>query len=184
MSGDHVLGEDNYGRQFFKKLKDECRVEKDAYLRGDFDGHALRLDIKKLVDASTHYFYRFLSSTYLHFTLVTHPVGGHIDVFADRLPSLENRIIFGFDCGSNISKLKSCETKYGRGGLTNKYTFAILDWSSKNRSNVRWWTHKELQSLPGSRSKYGANQRLTPGIWKIFEPALKKHPLYIASIKV
>ena len=39
-------------------------------------------------------FYQHYSDMYVHFTLIRHPVGRHLDVFSKGKPSLENRICF------------------------------------------------------------------------------------------
>jgi len=43
-------------------------------------------------------FYAFYSENYLSYTLVQHPVGRHLDTFANGKPSLENRVCSRFYC--------------------------------------------------------------------------------------
>ena len=39
-------------------------------------------------------FYQYYSSKFLKYTLVMHPIGRHLDTFADNYSSLENRVFF------------------------------------------------------------------------------------------
>jgi hypothetical protein len=69
-------------------------------------------------------------------TLVAYPVGYHIDVFADKEPSLENRICFVY---TNRCQAGSGPA-LGRGGAgAGKFCWALLDWPQKraNRRNVK-----------------------------------------------
>jgi len=147
-------------------------------LSNNYDGERLRLKINRITSESTDYFYQFLSSTFLNFTAVTHPTGGHLDVFANKFESLENRITFGFDF--SCVNLDPMEKIYGRGGMGSQYVFAILDWSSKGMNNVNLWVDQEFQHIPASRSKFGPNQRLTNVIWKEFFSVLVNDPKYIS----
>jgi len=134
----------------------------------------VRKHLAKILWQCKHYFYAFLDSTFLNFTLVQHAVRFHLDFFADGLESLENRIIFGFD-SSDLDK--------GRGGIPNKYCFAILDWSSKGREEVSLWCDKDYQHLPHARKNFGSNQRFTPAIKNAFLAELRNDPKYIARQK-
>jgi hypothetical protein len=62
-------------------------------------------------------YYQFYAANYVTFTLVMHPVGRHLDVFADGKPSLENRVCFAFNLDkygqTNVSKTGN---GYGHGG--------------------------------------------------------------------
>ena len=62
------------------------------------------------------YYLRFFK-----FTMVTHPVGYHLDVFPKKKQSLENKTVFiGHDCN-----------KAGRGGAgQTTFCWALLDWKS------------------------------------------------------
>ena len=63
-------------------------------------------------------------------TLVTHPVGFHIDTFHANLPSLENKVCFIHP------RINGTD---GRGGAgSGAFVFALLDWgnNSKNRRRV------------------------------------------------
>ena len=87
-------------------------------------------------DKSKHFperkreYYGFYSEEFNKFTLVSHPVGQHLDVFADNKPSLENRLCFTHAVDSSGS--------YGRGGNGLDYfTWALLDWESKLRRSRR-----------------------------------------------
>ena len=61
-----------------------------------------------------------------------HPVGRHYDVFANNLPSLENRVCFSFPQVNGTSGVSNTGLPYGRGGCgINNYCFATLDWRSK-----------------------------------------------------
>ena len=56
------------------------------------------------------------------YTLVTHAVGYHNDVFGKGVNSLENKVCFSFN------QKEAC-TDIGRGGCCiGKFVFAILDW--------------------------------------------------------
>ena len=66
-----------------------------------------------------------------NFTLVRYPVAYHYDVFSKEKDSLENKICFAYD-NTKISK------DVGRGGYgSNKFVFAILDWTSNASSACR-----------------------------------------------
>jgi hypothetical protein len=76
-------------------------------------------------------FYAFYSENYLSYTLVQHPVGRHLDTFANGKPSLENRVCFSFLLHQN--KIKG----YGRGGAgMHRFCFALPDWESSKDRNV------------------------------------------------
>ena len=74
-------------------------------------------------------FYQYYSTHFLKYTLVMHPVGRHFDVFAGKLPSLENRVCFSFPVVKGNTGVCKTQSNYGRGGcgLTN-FCFALLDW--------------------------------------------------------
>ena len=69
-------------------------------------------------------FYVIYSQLFCRYTLVSHPVGRHFDVFANEMPSLENRVCFSHPIDSSGS--------YGRGGHGGRrcYTFCVLDWKT------------------------------------------------------
>lgn len=75
-------------------------------------------------------FYSVYSQYHVKYTLICHPVGFHLDYFANNLPSIENKVCF------EISKeFLPDDTIYnsnpnGRGGCSsdNLFVFAILDW--------------------------------------------------------
>ena len=68
-------------------------------------------------------------NTFNKHTLVTHPVGYHVDVFAKGKSSLENKICL-------VDRLNS--KKYGRGGAQDgSYVFALLDWEVGTRKRRR-----------------------------------------------
>ena len=120
-------------------------------------------------------FYQFYSANFLNFTLVLHAVGRHLDVFADSKPSLENRICFSFPMmQDSTSGLRNTGYKYGRGGSgLDRYCFALLDWTSPNRTRRRAWTDPDNANLPHSAATYAiqnghGNQRLSRTIWTHF----------------
>jgi len=78
-------------------------------------------------------FFEYYSTHFLNYTLVMHPVGRHYDVFANNLPSLENRVCFSFPQVNGTSGVSNTGLQYGRGGCgINNFCFAILDWRSKS----------------------------------------------------
>ena len=111
-------------------------------------------------------FYQFYSANFLNYTLVMHPVGRHLDFFADNKPSLENRICFSFKLKRDgTSGLKNTGYKYGRGGCG----LHLLDWTSPNRIRRRAWTDPKNANLRHSATDYAnrnghGNQRLNVGI--------------------
>lgn len=120
-------------------------------------------------------FYRFYAIHFLNFTLVMHPVGGHLDVFADKQPSLENRVCFSFDLDQNgRTGIQHTGYRYGRGGAgMNKFCFALLDWGGYKRQRSRAWIHEDNAHLPHSAAEYArqnrnATQRCTDAIWARF----------------
>ena len=73
-------------------------------------------------------FFQYYSKMFVNCTLMRHPCGRHIDVFANGMPSLENRICLSCPL-DNKEKNASGTERYGRGGAgTERYTFALLDW--------------------------------------------------------
>lgn len=62
------------------------------------------------------------------FTLVTHPVGYHLDEFSSRQESLENKTCFSD---------RLCHGEFGRGGNEHWYSWAILDWVNTNVGHRR-----------------------------------------------
>ena len=120
-------------------------------------------------------FYQYYSSKFLNYTLVMHPVGRHIDVFADGLPSLENRMCFLLkENHEKKEKLWNLGTKYGRGGGgPNKFCFALLDWSTtKQKQNLKWTdpvnAHLKYSSQWYAREDGNPNRKLTESIWSQF----------------
>ena len=80
-------------------------------------------------------FYQWYCRHFLMFTLVMHAVGAHIDVFADNVPSLENRVCFSFPA-------KYRGGRCGRGGFgLEEYTWALLDWGNYRRRRRAVWAH-------------------------------------------
>ena len=59
------------------------------------------------------------------YSVVAYPVSYHVDTFFDKKPSLENKMCFYHARISN---------RCGRGGYgPNKYCWALLDWSNKDK---------------------------------------------------
>jgi hypothetical protein len=113
-------------------------------------------------------FYAFYSENYLSYTLVQHPVGRHLDTFANGKPSLENRVCFSFLLRQNEKK------GYGRGGAgMHRFCFALLDWESSRRKRSKCWTdpnnaHLNNSALAYSRMRNDVNQRCTDTVWNRF----------------
>ena len=83
-------------------------------------------------------FYEYYSSKFLNYTLVCHQVGRHYDVFADKLPSMENRVVFSYPYENKINMSKKNYVSSGRGGCgTGNFGFALLDWRSSNGGNKK-----------------------------------------------
>ena len=72
------------------------------------------------------------------------PVGSHYDVFADNTCSLVNRIyIYVDEVDSNLSLLS-----YGRGASRIvTFTYALLDWETKHKSDRNLCTNKDNNHL-------------------------------------
>ena len=120
-------------------------------------------------------FYTFYAIHFLNFTLVMHPVGGHLDTFADDEPSLENRVCFSFNLNQDgRTGIPHTGYRYGRGGAgMNKFCFALLDWGGYKRQRKRAWTHEDNAHLPHSAADYvrrngNATVRCTDTIWNTF----------------
>jgi hypothetical protein len=121
-------------------------------------------------------YYQFYSANFVNFTLVMHPVGRHLDVFADEKPSLENRVCFAFNLDkyghTNISNTGT--SGYGRGGCgMGKFCFALLDWQTKNRLRRQCWTDSRNAELPNSATQIArehghTHERLTSALWTAF----------------
>ena len=59
-------------------------------------------------------------NTYNRHTVVTHPVGYHIDIFPSEKICLENKVCF---------RMHNCSSQFGRGGEGDEcFVFALLDW--------------------------------------------------------
>ena len=114
-------------------------------------------------------FYEYYSSKYLNYTIVMHPVGRHHDVFADNLPSLENRVCF---CVDKV-RTKLSVLPYGRGGCgVDRFCFAILDWETKHLADRSTWTAEANKNLMYSAYWYAlqgkVDQRFTENVKKNF----------------
>ena len=96
----------------------------------------------------------------------------HIDVFADNVPSLENRVCFSFPA-------KHRGGRCGRGGFgLEEYTWALLDWGNYRRRRRAVWAHPLNQHLEHSPEWYRnrpqnprPNQNCTDGVWALFYAA-------------
>ena len=121
-------------------------------------------------------FYKFYSANFLNYTLVLHPVGRHLDTFAEGKPSLENRACFFFQLkGDGTTGLYKTGDAYGRGGCgLNNFCFALLDWRSHNRRRRRVWTHEDNAHLRGSATDVNIERgphgdvRLQRTLWEAF----------------
>lgn len=122
-------------------------------------------------------YYHFYSANFVNFTLVMHPVGRHLDVFADGKPSLENRVCFAFNLDkyghTNISNTGT--SGYGRGGCgMGMFCFALLDWQTKNRLRRQCWTDSRNAELTTNsaaqiaRERGHTHERLSPALWNAF----------------
>jgi hypothetical protein len=133
------------------------------------------LHIKVSHEDCKTYFYQFYATNYVNFTLVMHPVGRHMDVFADKQPSLENRVCFCFPLDKfGKTNVKNTGYRYGQGGCgLNQFCFALLDWTSENKKCIRCWTHGDNAHIPGSAA-FVANEtgvaavRLNRRRWQTF----------------
>lgn len=99
-------------------------------------------------------------------TLVTHPVGFHVDVFADGKESLENKVCFV------LGGRQKCPM--GRGGAgPNRFVIAILDWVNSSRN-------QEKRSFEASGFSNG--ERLTEknrAEWHSQQPQLKDYAFIV-----
>ena len=85
-------------------------------------------------------FYQFYSKKFVKFTLVSHPVGQHLDAFPNKNPSLEIRLCFTHAVDSSGS--------YGRGGNgLHNFTWALLDWQLPKEKKKKT-TVKNTQPIP------------------------------------
>lgn len=125
-------------------------------------------------------FWVFYSENFLNFTLVMHPVGLHLDIFANADdPSLENRVCFYFKLDrQGQTNMTNTGYRYGRGGFgANNFCFALLDWSGGQRRRRRMWTDPRNQHIPHSATQHAAANNnpnrvvLRPAIWNAFRTA-------------
>jgi hypothetical protein len=113
-------------------------------------------------------FYTVYNRDHVKFTLVCHPVGLHLDTFADKMPSLENKVCF------EIPKRRVPQTTlisnhpHGRGGGSSpsQFVFGLLDWSGGQRSRRRVWTDPANSHLDHAPSN--SNDHLTRETWEAF----------------
>ena len=140
---------------FHKLLMERCGVKN---IDQNFDCEKNRNVLRSIDDECRLHFCNFLTSTFINFTLVMHPVGMHVDNFADQKPSLENRLVF---------LIKRKDNDGGRGGFDG-HSFCLLDWNSRNQSKTNKWTDPKNDDNPHHRHNYPANTRLTDDIWKKF----------------
>ncbi len=112
-------------------------------------------------------FYDVYNKNFIKYTIVMHPVGLHRDTFADGTPSLENKVCFKMASAVIPEEMLLNSHRHGRGGgSNNEFVFALLDWSSGQRSKRRVWTHPANAGMPNAPSDN--SQLLTAQIWRAF----------------
>ena len=134
----------------------------------------LPLDLEKCDDgllATSPFlaFYTVYNRDHVKFTMVCHAVGLHLDSFSQKLPSLENKTCFEIlNCRIPESVLINSHP-HGRGGGSTSlhFVFALLDWSSKQRSRRQVWTDPANSHLPNAPTN-NTNDHLTCVIWNAF----------------
>ncbi len=77
-----------------------------------------------------HAFFFLYCRNHVRYTLVCHPVGFHLDYFAENVPKLENKVCFKLPLACLPHGKLSDSHPYGRGGdpSTSQFVYAILDW--------------------------------------------------------
>jgi hypothetical protein len=120
-------------------------------------------------------YYQFYAANFVTFTLVMHPVGRHLDVFADGKPSLENRVCFAFNLDKyGQTNVSNTGNSYGRGGDgMGMFCFALLDWQTNQRRRRQCWTDPRNAALPNSaaqiaRERGHTHERLRSAMWNAF----------------
>eukprot|EP00979_Chaetoceros_neogracilis_P017415 scaffold10219_cov275-Chaetoceros_neogracile.AAC.3 len=104
-------------------------VENELLLAEEAHRHVASIEAVDKLRCKIEY-YQYISNK-VKCTLVQHPVGRHLDIFANHEPALENRICFHCEL-SDKEKLATGSSRYGRGGFgTNYHSYAILDWPKK-----------------------------------------------------
>jgi hypothetical protein len=83
-----------------------------------------------------------------------HPVGHHLDLFADGKPSLENLVCFAFNLDkygqTNLSNTAGT-SGYGHGGCgVGMFCFALLNWQTKQCLRRQCWTDIQNAELQNS----------------------------------
>ena len=133
----------------------------------------LPLDLEKVPDdvLSKNPIIRFCTiynRDHVKFTLVCHSVGMHLDVFAKKLASLENKVCFKIHCRSLSQPILINNHPHGRGGgsTSSHFVFALLDWSGGSRSKRLVWTDPANAHL--DHAPRNGNDRLTREIWNAF----------------
>ena len=100
--------------------------------------------------------------------MVVHSVGFHLDSFADKCPSLENKFCVELLQDQINQKMLTNTHPHGRGGgSTGKhFVFGLLDWTGGQRDRRRVWTDPANAHL--DHAPQNPNDHLTRGIWEAF----------------
>lgn len=152
------------------------------FIQKEFEKNLPKLPPKMVEGHLRNIFWIFYSENFLNFTLVMHPVGLHLDIFANNDdPSLENRVCFYFKLDQQgQTSIPNTGYKYGRGGFgEDNFCFALLDWSGGQRRRRRMWTDPRNQHIPHSATQHAAANNnhnpnrvvLRPAIWNAFRTA-------------
>ena len=137
-------------KYFFKTLLKLCGVSREDFETGKCDEEGKRSMIEKIHHACKSHFHSILALTCCNCTPVRHAVGGHVDVFAKKKPSLENRLVFAIrPCVGEMKKPHE-PRGHGRGGVPNRFVFCVPDWAQTRRNRIDVWGHPRNQHIPGA----------------------------------
>lgn len=147
----------------------------ECHMSGSME--TLPLDLKKvskqMKGSRWLLFYSIYNRDHVKFTLVLHPVGFHLDSFAQKCASLENKFCVEMLSVRIQQKMLINTHPHGRGGGSTPFHFVygLLDWRSGQRNRRRVWTdpaNAHLANAPNDE-----NRRITREIWVAFwNPAL------------
>ena len=164
-------------KHFFETVLRMCGIARGDFVSGNYDKEANGEMIRKIDHACKSHFHSILALTCYNCTLVRHAVGGHVDVFAEAKPSLENRLVFAIlPCVGEMKKPNE-PREWGRGGIANGFSFCVLDWARTGRNGIEVWGHPRNQHIPGARA--GPDQEWHIRFWRRFNEAAQEQGLEV-----
>ena len=164
-------------KHFFKTVLRMCGIARGDFVSGNCNKEANGEMIRTIDHACKSHFHSVLAVTCHNHTLVRHAVGGHVDVFAKKKPSLENRLVFAIRPCVGEMKNPHEPRGHGRGGVPNRFVFCILDLAQTRRSRIEVLGHPRNQHIPGARA--GPDQEWHIRFWRRFCEAAQEQGLEV-----